>query len=85
MSSHGGGGPGFATSPFGGGFDGELSPEDLFNMFFGGAGMGNMGGSFGGGPGKSSFDPMIDRADSQQSLHSFIWSWRVQDDACSDE
>ncbi|THH14978.1 hypothetical protein EW146_g5419 [Bondarzewia mesenterica] len=42
--------PGFATSPFsgGGGFDGELSPEDLFNMFFGGAGMG--GAAFGGGP-----------------------------------
>lgn len=43
--------PGFATSPFGGGqFEGELSPEDLFNMFFGGGGMGNMGGGFGGGP-----------------------------------
>ncbi|TFY70824.1 hypothetical protein EVG20_g2168 [Dentipellis fragilis] len=42
--------PGFAASPWGqggGGFDGELSPEDLFNMFFGG-GMG--GGGFGGGP-----------------------------------
>lgn len=36
---------GFATSPFGGAtFDGELSPEDLFNMFFGG------GAGFGGGP-----------------------------------
>ncbi|KAI0272507.1 DnaJ domain-containing protein [Gloeopeniophorella convolvens] len=34
----------FQTSGFGdGGFDGELSPEDLFNMFFGG------GGGFGGG------------------------------------
>ncbi|ETW78634.1 molecular chaperone, DnaJ superfamily [Heterobasidion irregulare TC 32-1] len=42
--------PGFATSPFGGGggFESELSPEDLFNMFFGGGGMG--GGGFGGGP-----------------------------------
>jgi len=30
---------GFATSPFGGAtFEGELSPEDLFNMFFGGGG-----------------------------------------------
>ncbi|CCM01803.1 uncharacterized protein FIBRA_03870 [Fibroporia radiculosa] len=40
---------GFASNGFGGGggFEGELSPEDLFNMFFGG-GMG--GGSFGGGP-----------------------------------
>lgn len=40
---------GFATSPFGGGgggprFADELSPEDLFNMFFGG------GGGMGGGP-----------------------------------
>ena len=45
--------PGFATSPFGGGggFESELSPEDLFNMFFGGGGMG--GGGFGGGPGTS--------------------------------
>ena len=41
---------GFATSPFGGGtFEGELSPEDLFNMFFGGGA--GFGGSFGGGPG----------------------------------
>jgi len=40
---------GFATSPFGGGsFEGELSPEDLFNMFFGGGG--GFGGGFGGGP-----------------------------------
>jgi len=36
---------GFATSPFGGAtFEGELSPEDLFNMFFGG------GATFGSGP-----------------------------------
>ncbi|KAG5643097.1 hypothetical protein DXG03_001561 [Asterophora parasitica] len=43
--------PGFATSPFGGGggFEQELSPEDLFNMFFGGGGNGFS--SFGGGPG----------------------------------
>ena len=33
----------------GGGFGGELSPEDLFNMFFGG-GVPMNGGSFGGGP-----------------------------------
>ncbi len=35
-------------------FDGELSPEDLFNMFFGGGGGGGFGPgfatSFGGGP-----------------------------------
>jgi hypothetical protein len=50
MSS--GSSPGFATSPFGGGsFEGELSPEDLFNMFFGGGGPA-FGGAFGGGPGK---------------------------------
>lgn len=49
MSSGGRASPGFAGAPFGGQFDGELSPEDLFNMFFGGGGMG--GGGFGGGPG----------------------------------
>ncbi|KAH9967240.1 hypothetical protein BC827DRAFT_1123530 [Russula dissimulans] len=39
---------GFATSPFGGAtFEGELSPEDLFNMFFGG------GTAFSSGPGDS--------------------------------
>ncbi|KAG6865163.1 hypothetical protein C0991_004773 [Blastosporella zonata] len=45
------------ASAFGGGgpsFDGEISPEDLFNMFFGGGGNafgGNaFGGGFGGGP-----------------------------------
>lgn len=39
--------PGFAAGPFANGFEGEMSPEDLFNMFFGG-GMGPA--SFGGGP-----------------------------------
>jgi len=41
----------FATSPFGGG-GGEMSPEDLFNMFFGGGGgVGSFNVSgFGGGP-----------------------------------
>jgi DnaJ homolog subfamily B member 12 len=37
--------PGFAQ---GNGFEGEVSPEELFNMFFGGGGFG--GGGFGGGP-----------------------------------
>ncbi|KAF9073300.1 hypothetical protein BDP27DRAFT_1445192 [Rhodocollybia butyracea] len=42
-------------SSFGGGgggptFDGEMSPEDLFNMFFGGGGTAFGGGGFGGGP-----------------------------------
>ncbi|KAF8634578.1 hypothetical protein AX17_004168 [Amanita inopinata Kibby_2008] len=40
---------GFAASPFtGNAFEGELSPEDLFNMFFGGGGA--FGPGFGGGP-----------------------------------
>ena len=49
MSPAGGGGMnGFASGPFGGAsFEGEISPEELFNMFFGGGGMG--GGPFGGG------------------------------------
>lgn len=50
----GGGGGGFGPGPSemfagrGGGYrtDGELSPEDLFNMFFGGGGGGG-GGGFG--------------------------------------
>ncbi|RPD64206.1 DnaJ-domain-containing protein [Lentinus tigrinus ALCF2SS1-6] len=44
-------GPSFARAGFGGGggFEGEISPEELFNMFFGG-GMQMNGGSFGGGP-----------------------------------
>ncbi|OAX36137.1 DnaJ-domain-containing protein [Rhizopogon vinicolor AM-OR11-026] len=46
MSSRG---PGFSASPFGGGSEGEMSPEDLFNMFFGGGGMA-MNGGFGGSP-----------------------------------
>jgi len=44
MSSAGGGPSGFAGHPFGAQFEGELSPEDLFNMFFGGGGGGMMGG-----------------------------------------
>ncbi|KAI0642132.1 hypothetical protein C8Q79DRAFT_1122043 [Trametes meyenii] len=44
--------PSFSGATFrnAGGFEGELSPEDLFNMFFGGGGMNMNGGSFGGGP-----------------------------------
>lgn len=41
---NGGGHPGF----HGGGFQGEMNPEDLFNMFFGGGGGMNSG--FGGSP-----------------------------------
>ncbi|KZT09990.1 DnaJ-domain-containing protein [Laetiporus sulphureus 93-53] len=48
MPSASRGPPGFTNTPFASsGFEGEISPEDLFNMFFGG-GMG--GGPFGGGP-----------------------------------
>lgn len=46
-------GPSFARGSYGGGggggFEGEISPEDLFNMFFGG-GVPVNGGSFGGSP-----------------------------------
>lgn len=49
MPSFSRGAPGFARA--GGGFEGEVSPEELFNMFFGGGGFG--GGGFGGGPSKS--------------------------------
>lgn len=51
---------GSGGSPFGPGFraqgGGEVSPEDLFNMFFGGGGMGGsgFGGGFG-GPGVQTF------------------------------
>ncbi|KAG0136609.1 hypothetical protein HOY82DRAFT_49540 [Tuber indicum] len=64
--ARGGGGGGFADTPMrgfpgggpfgtpgrgGGVFEGEISPEDLFNMFFGGGGMGPGGDLFGGGMG----------------------------------
>ena len=58
---------GFATSPFGNG-DGELSPEDLFNMFFGGGG----GGGFGGGPTGRCFDFYIRQELTWVSLHYVI-------------
>jgi len=47
----GGGGPAGMARGFAGGqqFEGEVSPEDLFNMFFGGGLGGQMGGGFGGG------------------------------------
>ncbi|GAA6002924.1 J domain-containing protein [Rhodotorula paludigena] len=52
----GGGGGGFARGPAGAGFGGqgfggeEVSPEDLFRMFFGGQGGGFGGAQFGGSP-----------------------------------
>ena len=49
MSSSSSRGPGFRTHSFGGNaFETEISPEELFNMFFGG----NMGGGGFGGPGE---------------------------------
>ncbi|KAI0358037.1 DnaJ-domain-containing protein [Trametes cingulata] len=48
--SSGRGSPAFSRGSYGGGgFEGEMTPEELFNMFFGG-GMPMNGGSFGGGP-----------------------------------
>lgn len=42
---------GFPSSFGNGRFEGELSPEDLFNMFFGGnGGVNAFGPDFGGGP-----------------------------------
>jgi len=49
MSTPSSRGPGFHTHPFGG--ETEISPEELFNMFFGG----NMGGGGFGGPGEYPF------------------------------
>ena len=43
---------GATVNPFtGASFEGELSPEDLFNMFFGAGGGTPFGAGFGGGPG----------------------------------
>ena len=50
---------GSTVNPFAGAsFDGELSPEDLFNMFFGAGGGGPFGPGFGGGGGPSKSRPM---------------------------
>ena len=48
-------GPGFPSSFGNGRFEGELSPEDLFNMFFGGNGANAFGPDFGGGPSMFTF------------------------------
>jgi DnaJ homolog subfamily B member 12 len=45
---------GFPSSFGNGRFEGELSPEDLFNMFFGGNGANAFGSNLGGGPSTSS-------------------------------
>ena len=78
----GSGGPSFATSSFGRGgmqFDAELSPEDLFNMFFGGGGFGGDGNinSFGGGPSKLSlFEFLFSLKSCLCSFHGDLWSRR---------
>lgn len=46
---------GFPSSFGNGRFDGELSPEELFNMFFGGNGVNTFRSDFGGGPSVSTF------------------------------
>jgi hypothetical protein len=46
---------GFPNSFGNGRFEGELSPEDLFNMFFGGNGANAFGSNFGAGPSVSTF------------------------------
>lgn len=46
---------GFPSSFGNGRFEGELSPEDLFNMFFGGNGVNTFRSDFGGGPSMSKF------------------------------
>ncbi len=75
---------GFSSSRGGGGFEGEMSPEDLFNMFFGGAGPGfagnGFGGGFGGGPGTWWLDLTI-CATHCSSVHYNIWTGRFQDDS----
>lgn len=90
MSSAGHGPPGFSGSSFGGsGFETEMSPEDLFNMFFGG-GMGGGsfgGGSFGGGPGKCIFvvGLYFIRIDIMSSFHSDLRPRWVPHDADAHE
>jgi DnaJ family protein B protein 12 len=40
-------------------FEGELSPEDLFNMFFGGGGVNAFNSGLGGGPGSFVFTELL--------------------------
>jgi len=49
-SASGFGHPGFSSA---GGFQGDIDPSDLFNMFFGGGGGGMGGNGFGGANGES--------------------------------
>jgi len=74
-----------AGSPFGNGFSGmraynggggmyadEISPEDLFNMFFG-------GGGFGGGGFNAGTSPLVFTiSNSSRSLYNTVWRTRFQ-------
>lgn len=63
-------------------FEGEISPEDLFNMFFGGGMGGQMGGGgpfgggpFGGGPGERFLRDSIECSlYNFGSFHRILWS-----------
>jgi hypothetical protein len=59
-------------------FEGELSPEDLFNMFFGGGGFGGDGNiNFGGGPSKLPlFEFIFSLKSCLCSFHGDLWSRR---------
>ncbi len=74
---------GSTVHPFtGASFEGELSPEDLFNMFFGAGGGGPFGNGFGGGgPGKSAADAQLNVISfTQSSIHRYLWSWWIPHD-----
>jgi DnaJ-class molecular chaperone len=77
------GGGGFATNPFAGGgdmaFEGEMSPEDLFNMFFGGGGAGANLGAFNNGP---SMSPAIASRSSSNvtSIYGKLRAWWLPHD-----
>ncbi|KAI0705226.1 DnaJ-domain-containing protein [Cytidiella melzeri] len=66
MPSFSRGSPGFAPGPFANGFDGEISPEELFNMFFGGGGLGGGGPRFSASFGPGGFRTQNIRTNFQQ-------------------
>jgi DnaJ-class molecular chaperone len=85
-SRFGGASSGMAQTFAGQQFEGEISPEELFNMFFGGGLGGNMGpfgGGFGGGPSKFFELAMFDLVATHPltSFHCFVWSWRFPNNA----
>lgn len=72
---------GSTVHPFAGAsFDGELSPEDLFNMFFGAGGGGPFGPGFGGGggPSKSAANTQLEATSFPPSgFYGYFRSWWV--------